>query len=225
MDKRKEAFFDSRGALPDGCCAAEAENCMSVKHIFSNVKQGISFGGRYLLAGLRVKVYPSPLLNNLSVVKWQLTQSYFFLGDVICPYIFALLDAALHTQPWVYAIWGGICCEKVPDVTSAMQVATGQVASTGIVALSYVQRVSEKVSLASDFMYNHTTRDATTSFGYDYLLRQFWGINLSTETSRVKCVIDISNTLCYRVCKPGQLGPITQNAPRVPWVCHGAPEV
>ncbi|KAK1316044.1 Mitochondrial import receptor subunit TOM40-1 [Acorus calamus] len=51
-------------------------------------------------------------------------------------------------------------------------VATGQVASTGIVALSYVQKVSEKVSLASDFMYNHITRDVTASFGYDYLLRQ-----------------------------------------------------
>ncbi|OAY73003.1 mitochondrial import receptor subunit TOM40-1-like [Ananas comosus] len=51
-------------------------------------------------------------------------------------------------------------------------VATGQIASTGIVALSYVQKVSEKVSLASDFMYNHMTRDVTSSFGYDYILRQ-----------------------------------------------------
>ncbi|WOL04577.1 mitochondrial import receptor subunit TOM40-1-like [Canna indica] len=51
-------------------------------------------------------------------------------------------------------------------------VATGQVASTGIVALSYVQKVSEKVSLASDFMYNHMTGDVTSSFGYDYILRQ-----------------------------------------------------
>ncbi|XP_010931471.1 mitochondrial import receptor subunit TOM40-1 [Elaeis guineensis] len=51
-------------------------------------------------------------------------------------------------------------------------VATAQVASAGIVALSYVQKVSEKVSLASDFMYNHMTRDVTSSFGYDYILRQ-----------------------------------------------------
>ncbi|CAL9770312.1 unnamed protein product [Musa acuminata subsp. burmannicoides] len=51
-------------------------------------------------------------------------------------------------------------------------VTTGQVASTGIVALSYVQKVSEKVSLASEFMYNHMTRDVTSSFGYDYILRQ-----------------------------------------------------
>ena len=82
-----------------------------------------------------------------------------------------------------------------------MQVATGQVASTGIVALSYVQKVSEKVfflkqigqskelssyfvtictniklhmqvSLAADFMYNHMTRDSTANVGYDYILRQ-----------------------------------------------------
>lgn len=48
----------------------------------------------------------------------------------------------------------------------------GQFASTGIVSLSYVQKVSEKVSLASDFMYNHMSRDSTASVGYDYLLRQ-----------------------------------------------------
>ncbi|KAK4261824.1 hypothetical protein QN277_004771 [Acacia crassicarpa] len=51
-------------------------------------------------------------------------------------------------------------------------VATGQVASTGMVLLSYVQKVSEKVSLASEFMYNYMSRDVTASFGYDYILRQ-----------------------------------------------------
>ncbi|KAJ7549640.1 hypothetical protein O6H91_07G061200 [Diphasiastrum complanatum] len=51
-------------------------------------------------------------------------------------------------------------------------IASGQVASTGIVSLTYVQRVSEKVSLASDFLYNAMTNEATTSVGYDYLLRQ-----------------------------------------------------
>lgn len=51
-------------------------------------------------------------------------------------------------------------------------IAIGQFASTGIVSLSYVQKVSGKVSLASDFMYNHMSRDSTASVGYDYLLRQ-----------------------------------------------------
>ncbi|OIV94133.1 hypothetical protein TanjilG_31558 [Lupinus angustifolius] len=51
-------------------------------------------------------------------------------------------------------------------------VATGQVASTGMVLLSYVQKVSEKVSLASDVMCNYLSRDVTASFGYDYILRQ-----------------------------------------------------
>ncbi|KAL5228680.1 hypothetical protein ABZP36_016945 [Zizania latifolia] len=51
-------------------------------------------------------------------------------------------------------------------------VATAQIASTGVLALSYVQKVSEKVSLASDFMYNHMAKDVTASFGYDYMLRQ-----------------------------------------------------
>ncbi|KAL3653213.1 hypothetical protein CASFOL_002894 [Castilleja foliolosa] len=51
-------------------------------------------------------------------------------------------------------------------------VATGQVASSGMVSLSYVQKVSEKVSLAADFMYNYMSRDVTASFGYDFILRQ-----------------------------------------------------
>lgn len=51
-------------------------------------------------------------------------------------------------------------------------IATGQIASTGMVSLTYVQRVSDKVSLASDFNYNWASREATTSVGYDYLLRQ-----------------------------------------------------
>ncbi|PHU16189.1 Mitochondrial import receptor subunit TOM40-1 [Capsicum chinense] len=51
-------------------------------------------------------------------------------------------------------------------------VATGQIASTGIVSLGYVQKVSEKVSLASDFMYDYRSRDVTASVGYDYILRQ-----------------------------------------------------
>ncbi|KAM7261648.1 hypothetical protein ACFE04_020725 [Oxalis oulophora] len=51
-------------------------------------------------------------------------------------------------------------------------VATGQVASTGMVMMNYVQKVSEKVSLATDFAYNYMTRDVTASMGYDYILRQ-----------------------------------------------------
>ncbi|THG19375.1 hypothetical protein TEA_000901 [Camellia sinensis var. sinensis] len=60
-----------------------------------------------------------------------------------------------------------LCEEQDWDV-----VATGQVASTGMVAMSYVQKVSEKVSLASEFMYNYMSRDVTASVGYDYILRQ-----------------------------------------------------
>ncbi|CAL5215283.1 unnamed protein product [Lathyrus oleraceus] len=53
-------------------------------------------------------------------------------------------------------------------------VATGQIASTGMALLSYVQKVSDKVSLATDLMcnFNSMSRDVTASFGYDYILRQ-----------------------------------------------------
>ncbi|KAJ0809537.1 putative Porin domain superfamily, eukaryotic porin/Tom40 [Helianthus annuus] len=51
-------------------------------------------------------------------------------------------------------------------------VAVGQIANTGNVALSYAQKMSEKVSLASDFIYNYFSRDVTASVGYDYINRQ-----------------------------------------------------
>ncbi|KAI4385806.1 hypothetical protein MLD38_003799 [Melastoma candidum] len=51
-------------------------------------------------------------------------------------------------------------------------VATSQFASTGMVLMSYVQKVSEKVSLATEFMYNYLSRDAVATVGYDYILRQ-----------------------------------------------------
>ncbi|KAE8711772.1 Detected protein of confused Function [Hibiscus syriacus] len=54
----------------------------------------------------------------------------------------------------------------------AAKVAAGQVASTGMVALSYVLKVSDKASLESDFMCNYITKDVTSSVGYDYILRR-----------------------------------------------------
>ncbi|CAG7877017.1 unnamed protein product [Brassica rapa] len=51
-------------------------------------------------------------------------------------------------------------------------VASGQVASTGLLLMNYVQKVSDKVSLATDFMYNVFSREAVASVGYDYMLRQ-----------------------------------------------------
>ncbi|VVB00659.1 unnamed protein product [Arabis nemorensis] len=51
-------------------------------------------------------------------------------------------------------------------------VATGQIASSGVAMMNYVHKVSEKVSFAADFMYNHAFKDVTASVGYDYILRQ-----------------------------------------------------
>ena len=51
-------------------------------------------------------------------------------------------------------------------------VATGQVATTGLVSLTYTTKVSEKAMLASDFMWNCNARQAQASVGYDYILRQ-----------------------------------------------------
>lgn len=51
-------------------------------------------------------------------------------------------------------------------------IATAQVANTGLLSLAYLQRISDKVSLVTDFMWNANSREANASFGYDYTLRQ-----------------------------------------------------
>jgi mitochondrial import receptor subunit TOM40 len=61
----------------------------------------------------------------------------------------------------------GIAARHATDAA----VSTAQLASTGLVSLTYCQRVSDKVSLAADFMYNWHSREATASAGYDYMLR------------------------------------------------------
>ena len=54
----------------------------------------------------------------------------------------------------------------------AAHVATAQVATTGLLSLAYLHRVSDKVSLAADFLWNWNAREAGAAFGYDYTLRQ-----------------------------------------------------
>lgn len=51
-------------------------------------------------------------------------------------------------------------------------ISTLQMANTGVLALSYVHKVGEKASLATDLMYNAHLREATTSIGYDYLFQR-----------------------------------------------------
>lgn len=50
--------------------------------------------------------------------------------------------------------------------------ATAQVATTGLLSLGYLHRVSDKVSLAADLLWNWRSREAAAAFGYDYALRQ-----------------------------------------------------
>jgi mitochondrial import receptor subunit TOM40 len=48
-----------------------------------------------------------------------------------------------------------------------------QVATTGIVSLTYHQRINEKGSVAADFLYNwQQPSEAVASVGYDYQFRQ-----------------------------------------------------
>ncbi|KAL6764076.1 40 kDa translocon at mitochondrial outer envelope membrane [Haematococcus lacustris] len=51
-------------------------------------------------------------------------------------------------------------------------VATMQVATTGILSLQYAHKVNEKVTLATDFLWQFATREATATLGYDATLRQ-----------------------------------------------------
>ncbi|KAG0600380.1 hypothetical protein M758_11G029000 [Ceratodon purpureus] len=51
-------------------------------------------------------------------------------------------------------------------------IATSLVKSDGDITCTYVQRLSDKVSVASDFVYNWNSGEALTSIAYDYLLGQ-----------------------------------------------------
>lgn len=51
-------------------------------------------------------------------------------------------------------------------------VSTCQVATTGLLSLTYTHKLSEKVHLATDFLWNWNQREATAAVGYDYTLRQ-----------------------------------------------------
>ncbi|KFK35932.1 hypothetical protein AALP_AA4G055300 [Arabis alpina] len=50
-------------------------------------------------------------------------------------------------------------------------VASGQL-NPNVGVLNYVQKISEKISFAADFLYTFASRDVVTSVGYDYILRQ-----------------------------------------------------
>ena len=69
----------------------------------------------------------------------------------------------------------GVGADGLPAPAGAGQsgaVFSCQVASTGLIIANYVQRVSDKLSLATDFLYNWNTREATATLGYDYNMRQ-----------------------------------------------------
>ena len=51
-------------------------------------------------------------------------------------------------------------------------IATLQAATTGILSLQYAHRVTDKVTLASDFLWHWGSREATATVGYDVVLRQ-----------------------------------------------------
>lgn len=47
-----------------------------------------------------------------------------------------------------------------------------QIATTGVVSMTYHQRVSDKAAVAADFLVNTNMNEATASVGYDYTFRQ-----------------------------------------------------
>ena len=64
-------------------------------------------------------------------------------------------------------------------------VATCQVATTRLLSMSYWHKVSDKVYLSADFMWNWGQREAQAALGYDYML----------NTGRVRGKIDSSGIM------------------------------
>ncbi|GMH34710.1 hypothetical protein BSKO_02571 [Bryopsis sp. KO-2023] len=51
-------------------------------------------------------------------------------------------------------------------------IGAAQMANTGMLSLSYLQKIGDKASLAADFLYNSNMKEATTSIGYDYVFQR-----------------------------------------------------
>ncbi|GBF92469.1 mitochondrial translocase [Raphidocelis subcapitata] len=51
-------------------------------------------------------------------------------------------------------------------------IAVGQIANTGVVNLQYMHRVTERINMVSDLMWQLNSREATAAIGYDCMLRQ-----------------------------------------------------
>lgn len=56
--------------------------------------------------------------------------------------------------------------------TEDKNVTTMQLATTGIMSMGYAHKLSEKVTLASDFLWHWQSREATATVGFDCILRQ-----------------------------------------------------
>ncbi|KAI8464364.1 MAG: eukaryotic porin-domain-containing protein [Monoraphidium minutum] len=56
--------------------------------------------------------------------------------------------------------------------TGEKHIAVGQVATTGIANLQYAHRVTDKITMVSDLLWQWNSREATATIGYDCILRQ-----------------------------------------------------
>ncbi|XP_010501444.2 PREDICTED: mitochondrial import receptor subunit TOM40-1-like [Camelina sativa] len=101
----------------------------------------------------------------------------------------------LYLAGYVSSSGGHFFWTRVPQETSVgyaaryetdKMVASAKVESSGDVLMTYVHKISKKVSLATDFVYNCFSRDVGASVGYDYKYR----------LSRVQGKID-SNGVVY----------------------------
>ncbi len=136
--------------------------------------------------------------------------------------------------------------------TGDSHVVTAQLATTGLLSVTYVQKVSEKVntltiicmpfqvppaswlchchslqvvigvfcaqvSLASDFMWNLNAREATASFGYDYVLRQCRLRGRVDTDGKVRlCVLlttpcSVLHCCILQYCKPCRWAPTSRS--------------
>lgn len=62
----------------------------------------------------------------------------------------------------------GLACRHVGE----RHVAVAQVANTGIVNLQYARRVTDRIMMVSDLLWQWPSREATATIGYDCVLRQ-----------------------------------------------------
>ena len=135
-------------------------------------RSGVGFALRYADAKAVATAQARPWDKRHTCPSSTCMQS----GQVACSFATWALALALSKLTLVIVRSGSNCKHTARHVYAAAvshcPIYTLQVATTGVVNATYMHRISDKATMAADFLYNANQREAVASVGYDYSFKQ-----------------------------------------------------